>query len=75
MPDRAIEGTRAFALGVSALGNCALAWAAHAAAREVGDPVATAPLALRPTRPGPKNRSPFGNNHDTGIVEPSTLKY
>jgi hypothetical protein len=42
-PRKAIEGTRAFALGGKRTGQLrSLAWAAHAAARGVGDPVATA---------------------------------
>jgi hypothetical protein len=42
-PRKAIEGTRAFARGGKRTGQLrSLAWAAHAAAREVGDPVATA---------------------------------
>jgi hypothetical protein len=41
-PRKAIKGTRAFALGGKRTGQLrSLAWAAHAAAREVGDPVAT----------------------------------
>jgi len=39
---KAIEGARVFALGGKRTGQLrSLAWAAHAAAREVGDPVAT----------------------------------
>jgi hypothetical protein len=42
-PREAIEGIRAFARGGKRTAQLrALAWAAHAAAREVGDPVATA---------------------------------
>ncbi len=42
-PREAIEGIRAFALGGKRTGQLrSLAWEAHAAAREVGDPVATA---------------------------------
>ena len=42
-PREAIEGIRAFALGGKRTGQLrSLAWAAHAAAREVGEPVATA---------------------------------
>ena len=42
-PRMAIEGVRAFALGGKRTGQLrSLAWAAHAAAREVGDPVAAA---------------------------------
>ena len=42
-PRKAIEAIRAFALGGKRTGQLRfLAWAAHAAAREVGDPVATA---------------------------------
>jgi hypothetical protein len=42
-PRMAIEGARAFARGGKRTGRLrSLAWAAHAAAREVGDPVATA---------------------------------
>src|SRR5215813_7653936 len=42
-PREAIEGIRAFARGGKRTAQLrSLAWAAHAAAREVGDPVATA---------------------------------
>src|SRR5262245_10357010 len=42
-PREAIEGIRTFAAGGKRTAQLrALAWAAHAAAREVGDPVATA---------------------------------
>ncbi len=42
-PRKAIEGTRAFALGGKRTGQLrSLGWVTHAAAREVGDPVATA---------------------------------
>lgn len=42
-PRKAVEGIRAFALGGERTGQLhSLAWAAHTAAREVGDPGATA---------------------------------
>ncbi len=48
-PRQAVEGTRAFALGGRRAGQLrSLAWAAHAAAREVGDPVATAAARVAP---------------------------
>jgi hypothetical protein len=54
-PRLAIEGIRAFALGGKRTGHLrSLAWAAHAAAREVGDPLASAPLGPRPTQRRPR---------------------